>query len=67
MVKDIANIHTIYPSMEYHSIYFPKFDIFILFFLHGIFSYLSTSKASISMIEVTDEIYMVTPKVRWNP
>ena len=37
VVKDTAKIHDMDPSMEDHSIYFPKFDIRIALFLHGLF------------------------------
>ena len=52
-VKDTETIHTMYPSVENHSIYFTNFDTHIILFLHGVLSYFLTSKQSLVTLEVT--------------
>ena len=59
-------IYAMDPSIEDHRINFPKLDIHITLFLCGLFSYFYTSKPLLLMIEGTDEIYLMTPKDRWN-
>ena len=52
--------------MEDHSIYLTNFDTHSKLFLHGVFSYLSTSNPSLTTLEGTYDIYLITPEVRWN-
>ena len=64
--KDTETIHSMDPYLENHSIYFTNVDIYITFFLHGVFSYLSVSKLSLATLEGTNEIYLMTTEGRWN-
>ena len=66
MVNYTAKMHAMDPYVEDHSIYFTNFDIHIMLFLHGVFSYLSTSNPSLVMLEGTDEIYLMTSEGIWN-
>ena len=58
-------VYTTYPSIDYHNIYLPKFDICITLFLSGLFSYLLACKPSIAALEVIDGIYLITTEGRW--
>ena len=54
--KGHKKTHAMDPSMEYHSIYLPNFDIHITLFLNDVFSYSPMSKSSNTTLEVTDDI-----------
>ena len=54
------------PSVEYHSIFFPKSSFIIPLLLWGIFSYLPSSKISARILEACGDVYYLTPR-RWNP
>ena len=62
LVKDTSEMHSMDPSVEDHIIYFTNFNIQIPLFLHGVFSYFFPSKTSATTIELSDEIYLKTPK-----
>ena len=61
LVKDTVKIHSMDPSMEYHSIYFTNFGIHITLFLLGVFSYISTYNPSLAALEVKYDIYIMNP------
>ena len=67
MVKDTVKIHAMNKCLEYHSIYFTNFDIHITLFLHGVFSYFSTSKKSLTKLEVKYYIQLMNSEGTWNP
>ena len=55
-----------YPPVDNQRLYFLNFDILIALFLHGAFSYFSTTKPSPTTLEGTYEIYPMNPEDRWN-
>ena len=67
VVKDTEEIHAMDPYVEDHSIYFTNFEIHIVLFLHGVFSYFSKSKPSLTTLQGTYEIYLMTPEGICNP
>ena len=67
VVKDTSRIHAMDPSVENNSIYFPNLNIIITLFIHGVFSYFTMSKSSLTTLGGTDEIYLMIPGGIWNP
>ena len=65
-VNDTSKIHIDDPIISDHSIEFPETNFRIPLSLHGIFSYLPTTKPSPQMLEDCEEVYVLTPS-RWNP
>ena len=67
MVNDTAKIHVIDPTIEDHSVFFPKVNLRISLALEGIFSYFPTRKPTtddlLNGVRVT-----ITPEgPTWNP
>ena len=67
-VNDKPKIHTINPSVEDHSLYFPEGEKRIPLSLQGVFSGFPTSKPDIRTLDEIDgnELYMLTPN-SWDP
>ena len=67
IVNDTPKIHVKYPSVEDHTIFFPKYDVRIPLSLNGIFSCFPSSKPSIDDMDICDDIFLMIPKGTWNP
>ena len=66
IVHDVPKIHVDDPSLSDHSLEFPETKFRIPLSLHGMFSYLPTSKPTTQMLEDCEEVYVLTPS-RWDP
>ena len=66
VVNDWPKIHSMDPSIEDHSLYFPDSDFRIRLSLSGVFSGMPTSKPSQATMEHCEEVYLLTP-TRWDP
>ena len=65
-VNDTPKIHVENPGLSDHSIESPEINLRIPLSLHGIFSYLPTTKPTPQMLEDCEDVYVLTPS-RWNP
>jgi hypothetical protein len=60
-VKEVPKIHVNEPTIADHSITFPKTGFRIPLSLWGIFSYFPTTKPTATMMQESEEIYLLTP------
>ena len=65
-VNDTPKIHTDDPSVSDHCILFKSNDFKIHLSLHGVFSYFTTTKPTLEMLQESEDIYMLTPSI-WDP
>ena len=65
-LRDTPKIQVTSPSEDDHSLYFPDDGFRIPLSLWGVFSYFPSSKPTASMLEHSDDVYLITPE-RWNP
>lgn len=61
---DTPKIQCLLPEAEDHALNFAEFRIPLQ--LHGIFSYFTTQKPTIDLLQTAEEIYMLTPE-HFNP
>jgi hypothetical protein len=66
VVNDTPKIHVAEPTIDDHSIMFPETGFRIPLSLYGVFSYFSTSKPTITMMQESEEVYLLTP-TNFNP
>ena len=66
IVHDTPEIHVKNPSVEDHTIFFPKYDVQIPLSLNGIFSCFPSSKTSIYDMDICDDIFLMNPEGTWN-
>ena len=55
VVNDTPKIHVDDPTVEDHTLYFPRLDVRITLDLKGTFSTFSTSKPTVQEIDETDD------------
>ena len=67
IVNDTPKIHVKDPSVEDHTILFPKYDVWIPLSLNGILSCFPSSKPSIDDMDICEDIFLTTPEGKWNP
>ena len=67
IVNDTPNIHVKDPSVEDHTIFFPKYDFRIPLYLNGILSCFASSKTSIDDMDICEGIFLMTLEGTWNP
>ena len=60
-------IHVKDPSVEYHTIFFAKYDVWISLSPNGIFSRFPSSKPSIDDMDICEDILPMTPEGTWTP
>ena len=65
-LRDTPKIQVTSPSEDDHSLYFPDDGFRIPLSLWGVFSYFPSSKPTASMLEHSDDVYLITPE-RWDP
>ena len=66
IVNDTPKIHVKDPSVEDHTVFFPRYDVRIPLSLNGIFSCFPSSKPSIDDMDICEDIFLMTPKGTWN-
>jgi hypothetical protein len=66
VVNDTPKIHVAEPTIDDHSIMFPETRFRIPLSLYGVFSYFSTSKPTVTMMQESEEVYLLTP-ANFNP
>ena len=66
IVNKNPKIHVKDPSVEYHTIFFPNYDVRIPLSLYGIFSCFPSSNPSIDDMDIYEDILLMTPKGTWN-
>ncbi len=66
VLNDTPKIHVAEPTVEDHSIMFPETGFRIPLLLYGVFSYFSTSKPTVTMMQDSEEVYLLTP-TNFNP
>ena len=67
IVNDTPKIHVKDPSLEDHTILFPKYDVWITLYLNGIFSCFPSSNPSIDDMEICEDIFLMTPRAHGIP
>jgi hypothetical protein len=65
-VKEVPKIHVDEPTTADHSITFPETGFRIPLSLWGVFSYFPTTEPTATMMQESEEIYLLTPS-RFNP
>ena len=66
-INDTPKIHMKEPGVDDHAIIFNTDNFRIHLKLHGIFSYLPTSKPTKSQILDCEDVYLLSPEHKWNP